>query len=275
MKHLTKFLSNIKSLKFINLKKFYSKPINTDLITEELNNLDTSENIIDNFKEFHKLEASDVMINRKDIIATSINTSFKELTQLFVLEGHSRIPVYKSSLDDIEGFIHVKDVFKLNVRNNENIDIDKLIRDIIFVPQSIKLQELLSKMKKDQIHIAIVLDEHAGTTGLVTIENIVEELVGEINDEHDLNESNHQIIKQNNEYFIDGLTEVNDVEKALDVDLSEFQLIGNYNTIAGLLLTKLGFIPKANYKFLLKPQLEVEILEATPRSVKQIKILKL
>ena len=234
---------------------------------------ETAEDIISNFKEFGELEASDIMINRKDIVSAHINTSFNQLVKLFIDEGHSRVPIYKSSLDEIEGFIHMKDVFKISAsKNSAKVKCTDLMRDIIFVPESIKLQELLSKMKKNQIHIAIVLDEHAGTAGLLTIEDIVEELVGDINDEHDSKCQQHLIHQDAGSFIVDASAKVEEVEQYMDVKFIESIEDADYDTIGGLVITHLSCIPQTGYKFIYDTRFEIEVLDATFRRVKQLKI---
>ncbi len=234
-------------------------------------------NILRNILAFGELEASDVMINRAEILAAHADIKFGEIKKIFINEGHSRLPIYKSNLDDIEGFIHIKDVFKASMlRTGEKPKIADIIRDIIFVPETIKLTDLLTKMKTRKIHIAIVLDEYGGTAGLVTIEDIVEELVGDIQDEHDKVESKPLIQKQGDYFIIDASAELEEVEEALEVALVEDAESIDYETIGGFIITHLGYIPKVGTKLKLSAKnLEFEITDATARRVKQIKVIKL
>ncbi len=228
-------------------------------------------NILKNIIDFGDLEASDVMINRTEIIAAQSNMKFSAIKKLFIDESHSRLPIYKSSLDDIEGFLHVKDVFKSSMQTSQDkFKISSLMRNIIFVPETIKLTELLSKMKSQKIHIAIVLDEYSGTSGLVTIEDIVEELIGDIQDEHDKNEDITLIHKEADVFLIDASAKIKDVELALDCRLVKKEDL-EYETIGGFIITQLGCIPKVGTKLKLPNHWEFEVLDASARRVKKLK----
>ncbi|MDF3047270.1 MAG: magnesium/cobalt efflux protein [Candidatus Midichloriaceae bacterium] len=235
------------------------------------NSYEEERNIIKNILAFGDLEASDVMINRAEIIAVSSGMKLTEIKKIFINEGHSRLPIYKSNLDDIEGFIHIKDLFKASLLSQKDKpSVDSLIRDIIFVPETIKLTELLKKMKNKKIHIAIVLDEHGGTSGLVTIEDIVEELVGDIKDEHDVHEEKQLIDKDGDAFIIDASAEVEEVGAALGYDFVDNEDDPEYETIGGFIITKLGHIPKEGAK-LKVDKWEFEVLEASARRVKKIR----
>lgn len=229
-------------------------------------------NILKNIVAFGDLEASDVMINRAEIIAAPSNIKFSAIKKIFINEGHSRLPIYKSNLDDIVGFLHIKDLFKasmLGVKDKPNMA--SLVRDIIFVPETIKLTELLSKMKTKKIHIAIVLDEYGGTSGLATIEDIVEELIGDIQDEHDQHEDVTLIVKEGDAFLIDAAAKLEDVEEAIEHGLVQNKEDLDYETIGGFVITQLGCIPKVGTKLKLPNGWEFEILEASARRVKKIR----
>jgi CBS domain containing-hemolysin-like protein len=242
----------------------------------EPNTYEEEQNILRNILAFGDLEASDVMINRAGILAAPSSIKFSEMKKIFINEGHSRLPIYKSDLDDIIGFIHIKDLFKASMKSSSNKpQISDLIRDIIFVPETIKLTDLLTKMKNRKIHIAIVLDEYGGTAGLVTIEDIVEELVGDIQDEHDKAEVKTLIHKHNDHFIIDAAAEVEDVEDALEVQLVEDDESIEFETIGGFIITQLGCIPKVGTKLKLADKhLEFEVTDATTRRVKQIRVTR-
>lgn len=231
-------------------------------------------NILKNIVAFGDLEASDVMINRTEIIAAPSNIRFSAIKKLFIDEGHSRLPIYKSNLDDIVGFLHIKDLFKAGLQNvKDKPTIANLIRGIIFVPETIKLTELLSKMKTKKIHIAIVLDEYGGTSGLVTIEDIVEELIGDIQDEHDYNKEVTLIYKEGEAFIIDASAKLKEVEDALDYKLITGIEDLEYETIGGFVITHLGCIPKVGTKLKL-PDWEFEVLDASARRVKKLRVTR-
>ncbi|MCE2992377.1 MAG: hemolysin family protein [Candidatus Jidaibacter sp.] len=245
-----------------------------DILEQKIaeNSYEEERNIIKNILAFGDLEASDVMINRAEIIAVSTSMKLADIKKIFINDGHSRLPIYKSSLDDIEGFIHIKDLFKASLLSQKDKpSVDSLTRDIIFVPETIKLTELLKKMKNKKIHIAIVLDEHGGTSGLVTIEDIVEELVGDIKDEHDVHEEK-QLISEDGDgcFIIDASAEIEEVGAALGYDFVDHEDDPEYETIGGFIITRLGHIPKEGAK-LKVDKWEFEVLEASTRKVKKLR----
>jgi len=225
-------------------------------------------NILENILIFGDLDASDVMIPRSNITAVPSDIKFTDLNILFSKIGHTRIPVYKGSIDEIIGFIHVKDLFKSLV-NKKKATVKSLIRELIFVPRTIKLTDLLAKMKQSTVHVAIVLDEHGGTDGLVTIEDIIEEVVGEITDEHDVNESK-LIVFDDEIFYINAKAEVEDVEKELGIELSDAN--SEYDTFGGMIISYLGHIPKKGDIIQHPAGLEIEISDADHRRIKSTKV---
>jgi len=230
-------------------------------------------NILRNLVHFGNLQTCDVMINRSEIISTNIETSFAELKKLFIKESHSRIPIYKETVDDIVGFIHVKDVLKASQRGSKT-SIKNLIRTILYVPESMKLADLLSMMKKTQIHIAIVLDEYGGSIGLLSIEDVVEALVGDIHDEHDEKEQKETVIEDKGLFFIDASAEIKDVEKKLKISFSEDDEDPDFETFGGFVIHYLGYIPEIGTKFLWH-NYEIEVTDGTNRKLLKLTIKKI
>ena len=148
----------------------------------------TERQMLRNLLHFGEQNASDICVTRGDIIAVQSNIAFDDLVRAFADAGHSRLPVYGDSLDEVIGMIHIKDVFEANVDPARDRSIAGLMRDPLFVPESMGVLELLARMRSQRMHLAIVVDEFGGTEGLVTIEDVVEEIVGEIEDEHDIEE---------------------------------------------------------------------------------------
>src|SRR3954451_8757159 len=155
-----------------------SRPVAGDLSSSE-------RQMLRNLLHFGDQTAGDICVTRGDIIAVPADISFEALVAAFADAGHSRLPVYGESLDDVVGMVHIKDVFMVNVDASRDRSLSALMREPLFVPESMSVIELLARMRSQRIHLAIVVDEFGGTEGLVTIEDVVEEIVGDIEDEHD------------------------------------------------------------------------------------------
>lgn len=221
-------------------------------------------------RKFAKIEAGDIMIPRSDIIAASKSTSLSRLKTLFLHEEHSRIPIYKDSIDDVEGFIHIKDLFKA-LANKNKLKLADMLREIIFVPETIPVSELLKQMQKSKIHIAIVLDEYGATSGLISIEDIVEQLVGDIRDEYDAHEGIPFTKLSNTEFVFDCKTKISDVEKIIGVEFFN-EKNADFDTLAGYIMMKFGYIPKRGENIEPTPGLIIEVMEASPKLVVSARI---
>ncbi|MCE2992846.1 MAG: hemolysin family protein [Candidatus Jidaibacter sp.] len=233
------------------------------LISEE------AQKIVHNIMHFSDLDASDVMVPKLDIIAASNRLSLAELLALFIKEEHSRLPIHGESLDEIEGFIHVKDMIKA-ISDKKKKSVSTLIRPLIFVPLTIKVTDLLNKMKQAQTHIAIVLDEYGETAGLVTIEDIVEQIVGDIQDEYD-SETDNIVQAGEGIYTVDASIKVLALQKLLGitVELNDDQ---DFDTLAGLMIDHFHYIPTAGEKMIFNNKLALEVLEASNRKIKKVKL---
>lgn len=185
--------------------------------------------IINNVFEFGDMQAKEAMVQRLDIVAIDIEDSYDEIIELFKTEKLSRMPVYEETIDDIVGILNIKDVIFLNDEEIENFDIKKYIRDPFFTYEFKKITQLLEEMKKDKSQMAIVVDEYGGTAGLITIEDLVEVIVGDIEDEYDEEEDEIQVISSN-EFVVEGSTKISDVNEVLGIELEseEFDSIGGY-----------------------------------------------
>ena len=194
--------------------------------------------LINNVFEFNDITVSEIMRHRKDIFAVDINISNEELLQELSKEEYrySRIPVYDETIDEIKGILFVKDILK-NI-NKKTFKVKNVVKDAYFVSQNRLINEVFKELKKNKMQIAIVIDEYGGTAGLVTMEDILEELVGDIFDEYDEIEEEYQKIDENT-YLLSGSMTIYDVNKLLDANIPE----GDYDTISGYLQDKLGRIP--------------------------------
>lgn len=229
-----------------------------------------AQEIFENIMQFSELEAVDVMVAKSDIVAASHTTSLESLKKLFVAESHSRIPIYNSSIDEVVGFIHVKDLLSATLRR-EKCTISDLMRPIIFVPFTLKLPELLKKMKQSKTHIAIVLDEYGETDGLVTIENVVEQIVGDIQDEHDTDAC--QLAKlDDGSYVVDACIKISALEKLLGWRFNVDTTKKDFDTLGGLLIAHFHYIPRPQEKFTFQDRCVLEVLDASNRKIKKVKL---
>jgi putative hemolysin len=200
--------------------------------------------ILKRIVKFGDIEVSGVMKPRIDIIAVDYNTGFSELIEIIKVAGFSRLPVYKESFDNINGILYIKDLLQY-LDKNESVIWQDLIRPSIFVPENKKINDLLNEFREKKIHMAVVVDEYGGTSGIVTLEDILEEIVGEINDEYDEETENvaYQKIDDSN-YVFEGKTSLNDLIKIINVSDSFFDEIkGESESLAGLILEITGKIP--------------------------------
>lgn len=185
--------------------------------------------IINNVFEFGDMQAKEAMVQRLDIVAIDAEDSYEEIIELFKTEKLSRMPVYEETIDDIIGILNIKDVIFLNDEEIANFDIKQYIRDPFFTYEFKKITQLLEEMKKDKSQMAIVVDEYGGTAGLITIEDLVEVIVGDIEDEFDEDEDEIEVISSN-EFLVEGSTKISDVNEVLNINLEseEFDSIGGY-----------------------------------------------
>ena len=200
------------------------------------------EQMIGGVLELGEHRAHEVMVARVDIVALAVDASLGEIVQTIVSEGHSRIPVYEDSIDNIVGMLYAKDLLPYLVGEDRPPAIRRLVRTPLFVPESMLVDDLLHSLQRRRVHIAIVLDEHGGTAGLVTIEDLIEEIVGEIQDEYD--EEEPMIVPLGeHEARIDGRADVDDLLEHFDTAL-EGDDQEEFDTVGGLIYHHIGGVPK-------------------------------
>jgi CBS domain containing-hemolysin-like protein len=225
-----------------------------------------------NLLHFSEHRVDDVMVPRSDIIAIDERASFAECVAAFAEHGHSRLPVYRESLDAISGMIHIKDVFAVLAEGRETPDsLEAFIRQPRFVPQSMGVLELLDEMRRTRTHLAIVLDEYSGTEGLVTIEDLVEEIVGEIEDEHD--EEPEALFEQKapDMWEADARAELDDLAEAIDPKLAEVE--EDVDTLGGLAFVIAGQVPAIGQVLFHEASgWRLEILEGDEKRVTRIRL---
>jgi CBS domain containing-hemolysin-like protein len=196
-----------------------------------------------NLLHFGESNVADISVRRGDIIAVASTISFSALVAAFAEAGHSRLPVYEESLDQVVGMVHIKDVFTLQVSGAEPpSDIKELLRTPLYVPESMGVLDLLARMRAERVHLAIVVDEFGGTEGLVTIEDVVEEIVGEIEDEHDEEMPGLLIPVEDGIWEADARAELEDVAETVDARLAAVD--EDVDTIGGLATLLAGHVPQ-------------------------------
>ena len=197
--------------------------------------------IINNVFQFGDMQAKEAMIQRLDMVAIDIEDSYDEIIELFKSEKLSRLPVYQESIDDIVGILNIKDIIFLSDEEIENFDIKDYVREAFFTYEFKKITQLLEEMKKEKTQMAIVVDEYGGTAGLLTIEDLVEVIVGDIDDEYD--EEEEEIVKINdNEYLVECSTKISDVNEQLGINLESEE----FDSIGGFIIGYLKRIPEEN-----------------------------
>lgn len=227
--------------------------------------------------EFEQGRVEDVMIPRADIIALDISLPFDDLIQAFSDATHSRLPVYRETLDDPLGFVHIKDVVAelARCRQSEGSTprkIEQLMRKLLFVPPSMPLADLLVKMQATRIHMAMVIDEYGGTDGLVSLEDLVEEVVGEIEDEHDT--SPPMLSRRGNGvYEVDARIEIEDFLDQTEIDMSLPNFEDEIDTLGGVAFALAGRVPERGEVLRHQPSGgEIEIIDADGRRIKRLKL---
>jgi magnesium and cobalt transporter len=232
--------------------------------------------LLRNMVAFGEIKVSDVMIPRTDIVAASQSASLEEIKQLIATERHTRIPLYDDSLDHITGFLHLKDLLICLLDESETFDLPTLRRDILFVPASMKIIDLLLKMRVASCHIAIVVDEYGGTDGLVSMEDLFEEIVGEIHDEHDDDTEDPQLKWINDSMLeVDARLEVEALSEALALDFVNGHSVDDFDTIGGLIFSHLGRIPAKGEVIDYSDDIKFEILSADPRRIRKVKVVRI
>ncbi|MFL9840554.1 hemolysin family protein [Sphingomonas sp. ST-64] len=224
-----------------------------------------------NLLHFGERDAGDVGVPRADVIAVEEGTSFAELVRLFAEAGHSRLPVYREKLDRVIGMIHIKDVFGvLAAGAGPPSKITDLMRQPLYVPQSMGTLDLLAQMQASRTHLAIVLDEYSGTEGLITIEDLVEEIVGEIDDEHDDAPEALWHPLESGGWDADARAELEDVAAAIDPRLGEVE--EDIETLGGLAFVLAGHVPAAGECLKHQSGWTLEVLEADATRVRRLRL---
>ena len=223
---------------------------------------------VDNIFNFSEKTVREIMIPRTDMACIFIEDSFDEIIEFVLEEQLTRYPVCRDSKDNVIGFIHIKDLFRLRIEENENIE--EIIREIKFVPESLSIGELFNTFKKEKAQMAIIIDEFGGTSGLITTEDILEEIVGEIQDEFDDDGEEDVRKTENGSYVVDGKVLLGDINELLDTDIED----ENIDTIGGWIYFQLKSYPKVKEKVTYK-NYEFIILKCDRKRISKVLIKKI
>ena len=227
--------------------------------------------ILESIVRFGDETAKEVMTSRQDVTVLDMQSSFPDVLKCIVENNYSRIPVYQDSIDNVRGILYIKDLLP-HLGKPSTFRWQSLIRPPYFVPETKKIDDLLREFQNNKVHIAIVVDEFGGTSGIVTLEDILEEIVGEINDEYDEDEKTFVRLNKNT-YIFEGKTLLSDFYKTLNIDDEEFEDIeGDADTLAGLLLEIKGEFPKINEK-IVHDNYTFQVLEMDERRIMKVKVV--
>ena len=243
----------------IDEREGLEEPINAD-----------EKRLLANILELRDRTIHDVMIPRADIIGIERTSSLNMVIETITTHGHSRLPVYNDSLDDVMGFIHAKDVLAWR-KSSVEFKLKKILRRILFVSPSMQVLELLLEMRVARSHMALVVDEFGGVDGLVTIEDLVEEIVGEIEDEHDNNQEPNLIVTSDGSYIADARVTIETVENKIGTFLNDEER-EDMDTLGGLVFSIAGHVPIRGELIQHESGVEFEILDADPRLIKRLKL---
>ena len=227
--------------------------------------------LIKNILDLNNKSVEDIMVPRAEIISVEINQSMKDIYSVIKNESHSRMPVYEKNLDNVLGFLHIKDL--LNKSLDHNFKLGSVIRDILYVAPKSPILDLLKRMRSSRIHMGLVVDEFGGVDGLITIEDLVEEIVGEIEDEHDTDD---ELLKKIDEktILVKAAYKITDLEKYFDININ-FENEDEIDSLGGMLFFIANKVPKNNQVYKFKDQLQFKVIKATSRRIELIEIKKI
>ena len=230
--------------------------------------------LIGNILKGHDRSAVDVMVPRVDIVALDAETPFLDVVHYMIEQGHSRVPVYRETLDDVIGFIHVKDILP-SVAERRETKLAPLLRKVLFVAPSLPILDLLVQMRQARTHIAMVVDEFGGIDGLVTIEDLIEEIVGEIEDEHDVADAPYLVERPDGTLVADARTPIEALEERQGIRLRPAGEQEEVDTLGGLVSTLAGRVPKRGEVIVHPSGIEFEVIEGDPRRIKRLQVRSL
>ena len=227
-----------------------------------------------NILSFSEKRVDDVMVPRADITAIEIDTPLDQVVELFRTAVHSRIPVYRDTLDDILGVIHIKDLVQFWGAKGV-VDLTRMTRNPLFVPPSMSVLELLLQMRASRRHMAIVVDEYGGTDGLATIEDVVEEIIGDIQDEFDVDSEPTMVVAPDGSIEADARARIEEFEQRIGYDLLPADEDDEIETLGGLVFAMLGRVPQRGEMVQHPCGLEIEVIDVDPRRIKRLRLRKI
>jgi len=230
--------------------------------------------MLHNVLSFGETKVSDIMVPRTDICAVAAGVTLAELKAHILEQKHTRIPVYGETLDQILGFIHVKDLLPM-IGGETEFSLEAVMRKVLFVPPSMRIIDLLVKMRLASSHMAIVVDEYGGTDGLITMEDLFEEIVGDIHDEHDENEEQEDKITRTSDgvFEVSARIRIEKLEKELGLNLVTEENDDEFDTLGGLIFFQLGRVPVKGETVPHVSGIHFEIMEADPRRIQKVRIV--
>jgi CBS domain containing-hemolysin-like protein len=224
--------------------------------------------LIHSIIEFGDTRVNEVMTPRTEIVALSLTATVREARDVIIESKYSRLPVYKEQIDNIEGLIYVRDLLQCWPEGREDETIKALLRPVYFVPETKPVADLLEEMQKVHVQLAMVIDEYGGVAGLVTVEDILEEIVGEIEDEDIEHEEIIEIVEGSDGYYdVPGSTEIGKIERLFDMEIED----DDFTTIAGLVISESGYVPRVGERLAFRG-LDVEVLEADDRRINRLRL---
>jgi len=235
---------------------------------------DEEREMLFNVLKYGGLRVDDVMVPRADIVSVSIETGYGDLIKVFAEANHSRMPVYRDTLDTVLGMVHVKDALKVTADGltAKDFKITDIQRPVLFVPPSMKVVDLLAKMRLSRTHMAMVVDEYGGTDGLLTVEDIVEEIFGEIEDEHDEVEDPYLIPLDGGGFDADARLEIDELEDVIGLDLLPEEQDEDVDTVGGLVFSLAGCVPEIGEVIVHESGYRFEVVDADPRRIHKVRI---
>ncbi len=234
-------------------------------------NDNNEKNLIKNILQLNEKSVEDIMVPRSEIIAVDYNQSYSAILDVIKEEAHSRMPIYKTNIDNVVGFFHIKDFIK---EKQNDFDINKILREILYVAPKSPILDLLKTMRSTSIHIGLVVDGVGGVDGLVTIEDLVEEIVGDIEDEHDAEDQDDLILeKKNNSIIVDASFRIEELEKFFKIKIEKNEEDEIF-TVGGLVYSKINRIPKNNEIINIDENLIIKIIKSNNRKIETIEIKK-
>lgn len=222
-------------------------------------------------EHFKALTAEDICIPRTDIVAVSMDVTYKDLVTTFLDCSFSRLPVYQNTLDQIVGMVHIKDVLRSSL-DVESFSLHSLLRDVLFISPAIFLRDLLLEMQASHIHVAIVVDEFGGVDGLVTLENVIEKLVGDINDDHESKTTPKILQTGEGTYLADARLSIEDFYEKTGFTLNLPNRDEDINTLGGYVTALLGHMPSRGELVKSQNGLEFEVIDSDPRRLNRLRI---